>query len=158
LKSEGQEKEPPSWVAFLARSTVLALAALALAAYPFRAWAPEDWATVLGVGAGLGLILISVSYGVLKASLEKSPHAQYTAVLLGWFIRFGPTIAALFGILVWTDLPQGPTLASVLGFYGLFLTYELVVCWRTLPTYAKTARSHADGSVPGTRDRAGVRG
>jgi len=146
--TQGQTKAPPRWVAFVARSTTLGLLVFALAVVPFRLWAGGDGVMALGLGGGLELVLIWVSYWLLRASFEKSPRAQFNAVLGGWLIRFGPTIAALFVILVWTDLPKVPTLVSVLGFYVVFLSYEVVVCWRSLPTHAKPARPSPDRSDP----------
>jgi hypothetical protein len=120
---------PPGWFAFTIRATILSVLVFGAAAYPFHAWEGDDGLLVLALGGGLELVLISISYAVLKASFSRSRALQYYAMLAGLIVRFGPTIAAVFALWYLTDLPRMAVVVSLVGFYVVFLFYEAKVCW-----------------------------
>ena len=128
--TEGQGKGLPRWDAFIGRSTVLCLLLFAALAYPYRSWIGEDWVPVLGLAAGLELFLISVSYGLLRASLGRPKGSQYNAILGGWAIRSGPTIAALFVLWNWTAYPDTAVTVAFLVFYLVLLFHEVSLVWK----------------------------
>ena len=127
--TEAQGAGPPRWLAFVIRSTLLSMIVFVAAAYPFHAWQGGAGLLVLGIGAGLELVLIAISYAVLKASFERSLSAQYYAMLWGWVIRIVPTVAVLLVTWYGTDLPRVAMLAAVMIFYLTLLFYEAKVCW-----------------------------
>lgn len=124
-----EEKGIPGWLAFTTRAMLLCFLTLGAAAYPFFAWKGVTGLYLLAIGAGLELVLISVSYALLEVSLRRLRGLVYHAVLAGWLIRLGPTIAALLLLWYMTDLPQTAAVVSVVLFYLLFIFYEAKVCW-----------------------------
>lgn len=123
------EAGPPGWLTFVIRSTLLSLLVFGAAAYPFFAWEGVTGVVVLAIGAGLELCLISISYGLLRMSFRRSVGIQYYAMLGGWIVRLGPTIAVLLALWHASDLPRMPVIASVMIFYLVLLFYEANVCW-----------------------------
>ena len=119
------------WTAFVLRATLLCIGVLAVAAGPFWLWIGPSGLVVLGIGAGLELILIAISYAFLVGSFRRSVGTLYYAMLGGWVIRFGPTIAVLYALWKRTDLSRVALLVSVMTFYLTLLFYEAKVCWQT---------------------------
>lgn len=124
-----QERRLPGWRTFSVRATLLSVLLFGVSAYPFYRWEAQKGLIVLGIGAGLGLILISISYALLEASTRRSLGIQFYAVLGGWVLRFGTTIAALIGLWYLTDLPRMAAVVSVVFFYLALLFYEAMACW-----------------------------
>ena len=120
---------PPGWIAFVLRVTLLTALVFVAAAYPFYRWEGKRGLLLLGIGACLEVVLIWITYGLFLLSLSRSQGAQYYAILLGWMVRFGPTIAALLVLWYGTDLPRMASAVSLVMFYLTLLFYEAKVCW-----------------------------
>lgn len=90
---------------------------------------PADAAARVAIffGAALATLNTLAAHGLVSWSERRSTQAFFAAVLGGMLGRMAFMLAALvLGVLV-LDLPRLPLVASMLGYFTLFLVLELTV-------------------------------
>jgi hypothetical protein len=105
-----------------------ALLGLTLLALHGRLEAQERWAMAYGGGlAGLNTI---GAYALAQWGARRSPRAFLAAVLGGMVGRMGLMLLAVVAGIVGLGLPRLPLVFTLLGFFVLFLVFEIAVLQR----------------------------
>jgi hypothetical protein len=79
------------------------------------------------VGAALAAANTLVAYGIVVWSARRSTNVFLGAVLGGMVGRMGLMLAAVVAAILLLDLPKVPLAIALLGYFVVFLVFELAV-------------------------------
>jgi hypothetical protein len=84
----------------------------------------------VGVGATLAAFNTIVAFALAAWAENRPVKAFMVAVLGGMLARMAVLLAAFAGAVLWLNLPITPLALSLLGYFVLFLAFELAVLQR----------------------------